>query len=136
MAWKDGFVIEYTSVQDAPHSARRSCRNCIHYQGEKKCGVMGYLHPDVGFKSWRWCGRFAEDKAKIAERAERKRLAEKKGGKKKSKKKKPPPNKFIRKGIGPLGKKKDKPSGKRCKAEGCSRLADAGAFCKYHNGKV
>lgn len=135
MAWKDGFVIEYTAAQDAPHSERRSCRNCVHYQGEKKCSVMGHLHPDVGFKSWRWCGRFVEDKVKLAEKVEKRRLAAK-AGKKKTKKKKPAPNTFIRKGIGPLEKKKEKPSGKQCKAEGCSRIADAGVFCKYHNGKV
>lgn len=124
MAWKDGFVIDYTASQDARHAERRSCRNCVHYQGEMRCGITGLLHPDVGLKSWRWCGRFVEDKERLAERAKRKRLVER-TGKSKGKKKKPSSNKLVE-------KERAKPSGRPCKVAGCSRIADAGKFCKFH----
>ena len=60
MAWKDGFVIEYTASGDEPHKGPRSCRKCVHLKDKDTCSVIGKLHPEVGYKSWRWCGRFSE----------------------------------------------------------------------------
>lgn len=60
MAWKDGFVIEYTASGDEPHKGPRSCKKCIHLKDGETCRIIGKLNPEVGHKSWRWCGRFSE----------------------------------------------------------------------------
>lgn len=61
MAWKDGFVIEYTASGDSPHRGRRSCTKCIHYRKNGKCAVIGKLYRDCGYGSWKYCGRYVEE---------------------------------------------------------------------------
>lgn len=65
MAWKDGFVIEYTASGDSPHKGRRSCTKCIHYRKNGKCAVIGKLYRDYGYGSWKFCGRYVEAEDEI-----------------------------------------------------------------------
>ena len=60
MAWKDGFVIEYTSSGDEPHAGRRSCNKCFFYDGYMQCRVLGNLEVRYGLNSWRFCDRYDE----------------------------------------------------------------------------
>ena len=59
MAWKDGFVIEYTSSQNPlPPDGRLTCRKCSHFSGKGECDMTKESPRELGCNSWRLCKHF------------------------------------------------------------------------------
>lgn len=100
MAYKDGFVIEYTH-----QGGRISCYKCVYFdKGDKSCNKTGIYVPEVAYENWKKCAFFELDgdwdTDAMRAKAERARaLAQGKRKPKKQKKAKPASD----------GKKKPKP---------------------------
>lgn len=86
MAYKDGFVIEYTH-----QGGRVSCYKCVYFdKGDKSCNKTGVYVPDVAYEKWKKSAYFELegdwDTDAMRMKAERARAIAQ--GKKKPKKKK------------------------------------------------
>lgn len=59
MAWKDGFVLEYTSAGDPAPENTLSCRNCSHFdEDDRSCEVTGKVFREEGYGAWSDCKFF------------------------------------------------------------------------------